>query len=78
MIFWIATTWLASAIYLAPIIGGKEPAKQGLLVHVLFVAVLLVAVGSLTGEVLGIKGMLGDLWFWLGHQGWEFLELGRL
>ena len=78
MVFWIATTWLASAIYLAPIIGGKEPAKQGILVQVLFVAVLLVAVGSLTGEVLGIKGMLGDLWFWLGHQGWEFLELGRL
>ncbi|MFQ6097328.1 MAG: cbb3-type cytochrome c oxidase subunit I, partial [Armatimonadota bacterium] len=25
-----------------------------------------------------IKGKLGDLWFWLGHQGWEYLELGRL
>lgn len=78
MVFWIATTWLASAIYLAPIIGGKEPTKQGLLVKLLFGAVLLVAVGSLTGEVLGIKGLLGNLWFWLGHQGWEFLELGRL
>jgi len=78
MVFWIATTWLASAIYLAPIIGGKEPPKQGLLVQLLFGAVLLVAVGSLTGEVLGIKGLLGDLWFWLGHQGWEFLELGRI
>jgi nitric oxide reductase subunit B len=78
MVFWIATTWLASAIYLAPIIGGREPAKQGLLVQLLFVAVLIVALGSLIGEVLGIKGMLGDLWFWLGHQGWEFLELGRI
>lgn len=78
MVFWIATTWVASAIYLAPIIGGKEPAKQGLLVQLLFVAVLIVALGSLLGEILGIKGLLGDLWFWLGHQGWEFLELGRL
>jgi len=78
MVFWIATTWLASAIYLAPIIGGKEPAKQGLLVQLLFVAVLIVALGSLTGEVLGIKGLLGNAWFWFGHQGWEFLELGRL
>jgi len=78
MIFWIATTWMASAIYLAPILGGKEPVKQGLLVQLLFGAVLLVAVGSLTGEVLGIKGLLGNLWFWLGHQGWEFLELGRI
>ncbi|MHC4105340.1 MAG: nitric-oxide reductase large subunit, partial [Planctomycetota bacterium] len=78
MVFWIATTWIASAIYLAPIIGGKEPAKQGILVQLLFIAVLIVALGSLTGEILGIKGLLGDLWFWLGHQGWEFLELGRL
>ena len=77
-VFWIATTWVASAIYLAPIIGGKEPKMQGLLVQLLFVAILIVAVGSLSGEILGIKGYLGDLWFWVGHQGWEYLELGRL
>ncbi len=77
-VFWIATTWVASAIYLAPIIGGKEPRAQGALVQLLFVAVLIVALGSLLGEVAGIKGLLGDMWFWLGHQGWEYLELGRL
>ncbi|HNX50875.1 MAG TPA: cbb3-type cytochrome c oxidase subunit I [Thermoanaerobaculaceae bacterium] len=77
-IFWIATTWVASAIYLAPIIGGREPRRQGLLVQLLFGAILLVAVGSLVGEVAGIKGKLGEWWFWLGHQGWEYLELGRL
>jgi nitric oxide reductase subunit B len=78
MIFWIATTWVASAIYLAPIIGGREPKKQGLLVQVLFVAILVVALGSLLGEIAGIKGLLGGLWFWFGHQGWEYLELGRV
>ncbi|MDZ7413169.1 MAG: cbb3-type cytochrome c oxidase subunit I [candidate division KSB1 bacterium] len=77
-IFWIATTWVASAIYLAPILGGREPKRQGLLVNILFVAVVVVAVGSLFGEVLSIKGLLGNAWFWLGHQGWEYLELGRL
>ena len=77
-IFWIATTWIASAIYLAPIVGGREPKNQRLLVHGLFAAVVLVAVGSLTGELLGIKGLLGNLWFWFGHQGWEYLELGRV
>jgi nitric oxide reductase subunit B len=76
-IFWIATTWVASAIYLAPIIGGREPKGQGVLVQLLFAAILLVAVGSLTGEVIGIYGGLGNLWFWFGHQGWEYLELGR-
>jgi len=77
-IFWIATTWVASAIYLAPIIGGREPRGQGALVQALFGAILIVAVGSLAGQVAGIKGMFGDLWFWIGHQGWEYLELGRL
>ena len=34
--------------------------------------------GSLAGEYAGARGWLGDLWFWLGHQGWEYLDLGRL
>lgn len=78
-IFWVATGWIGSALYLAPMIGNREPRKQGLLVDILFVAVVIVALGSLTGEVLGLKGQIGGkLWFWLGHQGWEYLELGRL
>jgi nitric oxide reductase subunit B len=76
-IFWIAVSWVGTAIFLAPVIGGKEPRGQGLLVDLLFGAVLVVALGSLGGEYLGIKGSLGSLWFWLGHQGWEFLELGK-
>jgi nitric oxide reductase subunit B len=76
-IFWIMTTWIASAVYIAPIIGGAEPRHQGALVQLLFVAVLIVAAGSLLGEVAGIKNLLGDWWFWFGHQGWEYLELGR-
>ena len=77
-IFWIATTWIGSAIYLAPIIGGVEPRRQSLLVRLLFGAILVVAGGSLLGEIAGIKGLLGEWWFWIGHQGWEFLELGKL
>jgi nitric oxide reductase subunit B len=77
-IFWIATTWVASAIYIVPIVGGREPRKQGLLVQLLFAAIVLVAVGSLAGEVAGIKGLLGKWWYWFGHQGWEYLELGRI
>lgn len=77
-IFWISVSWMGMTLFVSPRVGGKEPVGQGLLVDVLFVAVLIVAVGSLTGEVLGIKGLLGKAWFWLGHQGWEYLELGRL
>jgi nitric oxide reductase subunit B len=77
-IFWIATAWVGAALYLAPIAGKKEPKKQKLLVNVLFGAIVLVAVGALTGTALGVKGLAGKAWFWIGHQGWEFLELGRL
>jgi nitric oxide reductase subunit B len=37
-----------------------------------------VVLGSLLGEWLGINDRLGDLWFWIGHQGSEYLDLGRL
>jgi len=77
-IFWIAVSWVGTAIYLAPLVAGKELKGQRALVNILFGAVLLVAGGSLFGEALGIKGYLGNLWFWFGHQGWEYLELGRL
>lgn len=77
-IFWIATAWLATGIFVGPMISKQEPKHQALLVNILFAAVIIVAVGSIFGEWLGIKNMLGTLWFWLGHQGWEYLELGRL
>ncbi len=77
-ILWIAVSWMGTAVYLAPLIGKREPGGQRLMVNILFVAAVAVAVGSLFGEVLGIKGYLGKAWFWLGHQGWEYLELGRL
>ncbi|GAB4349039.1 MAG: nitric-oxide reductase large subunit [Candidatus Abyssubacteria bacterium] len=77
-ILWIATAWVGSALYIAPLVGGREPKGQGVLVDVLFVAVVAVALGSLLGEALGIRGVLDTAWYWLGHQGWEYLELGRL
>lgn len=77
-IFWVATAWLALGIFVAPLVGGREPKRQGLLVDILFVALVIVVVGSLLGEWLGARGMLGNLWFLLGNQGWEYLELGRV
>ena len=45
--------------------------------HVLFWALVVVVVGSLLGQWAGIKNLLGELWFWIGNQGWEYLEIGR-
>jgi nitric oxide reductase subunit B len=48
-------------------------------VNLLFGALVLVVVGSLVGEWLSVRGRLDDVTaFYLGHQGYEYLELGRV
>jgi len=76
-IFWIATAYVAGGLFLSVGLGGKEPKGQAGGVHALFAALVFVAVGSLLGEMFGVFQVLGDLWFWFGHQGWEYLDLGR-
>lgn len=77
-IFWIATSWLATGLYVGPAVSGHEPKYQRLGVNVLFGALVLVVGGSLAGEWLGIQQKLGNAWFWLGAQGYEYVDLGRL
>ena len=77
-IFWIATAWLGMGIFIAPLVSGREPKGQKHLVNILFWALVVVVVGSMTGEYLSVKGYLGETWWWFGTQGWEYLELGRI
>jgi nitric oxide reductase subunit B len=79
-IFWIATAWLGMGIFIAPLVSGREPKHQRTLVNILFGALVLVVVGSMAGEYLSVKGLLlgSNNWWWLGTQGWEYLELGRV
>jgi nitric oxide reductase subunit B len=77
-IFWIATSWLATGLYLAPAVSGKEPKFQALGVNFLFIALLIIVVGSLIGQWFGVMQKLGLIQnFWFGHQGYEYVDLGR-
>ena len=77
-LFWIATAWLGAGLYIAPAVAGYEPAWQRFGVNVLFGALLVVVAGSMTGQWLSVKQMLpDDLWFWFGHSGYEYVDLGR-
>jgi nitric oxide reductase subunit B len=76
-IFWIATSWLATGLYVAPAVSGVEPKGQRIGVNLLFGALLVVVLGSLAGEWMSIEHKLGNLWFWFGTQGYEYVDLGR-
>ena len=76
-ILWIATSYVGGALFVAGMLGRSEPAGQRLAIHLLFGAIVFVAVGSLLGEWAGILQLLGKAWFWFGNQGWEYLEIGR-
>ena len=79
-LFWIATGFLAAGLFLAPIInGGKDPKLQKVGVDVLFWALVVVVVGSFVGNYLAIAQIMPAEWsFMLGHQGYEYVDLGRL
>jgi nitric oxide reductase subunit B len=77
-IFWIATAWLAAGLFIGPLVSGVEPKGQRLGVNALFLALLVVVAGSLSGQWLSIQNKLSDsVAFYWGHQGYEYVDLGR-
>ncbi len=78
-LFWIATAFLSAGLFLAPIInGGKDPKFQKLGVNFLFLALLIVVVGSFTGNYFAIANPNpGVMSYWFGIQGYEYIDLGR-
>lgn len=77
-IFWIATSWLATGLFVAPAVSGHEPRFQRFGVNFLFSALLVIVVGSLAGQAMAIAQKLGlEMNFWFGHQGYEYVDLGR-
>jgi len=79
-LFWIAAGFLAGGLFLVPMInGGKDPKYQKLGVDILFWALIVLVVGSYIGNYLAIAQVMPEkLNFWLGHQGYEYIELGRV
>lgn len=78
-VFWIATAWLATGLYIAPAISGYEPKFQKLGVDVLFYALLFIVVGSTAFGWLGtLQNQGNDFTFWIGNQGLEYTSMGRI
>ncbi len=79
-ITWIAVAWLAAGLYIVPLLARREPRGQCALVNLLWAALVVVTVGSMAGEWAAVQGHISDpvINFWVGHQGYEYLDLGRL
>ena len=77
-VLWIATAWLGTGLYIGPAISGHEPRFQRLGVNLLWVCLLVIVVGAFAGQWFAVMQKLGLKHnFWFGHQGWEYVDLGR-
>jgi nitric oxide reductase subunit B len=77
-LFWIATAWLGAGLFIGPLISGQEPKLQKVGVNLLFAALLVVVAGSLGGEWMSVMNKMdGASSFYWGHQGYEYIDLGR-
>jgi nitric oxide reductase subunit B len=77
-IFWVATSFVAAGIFLAPMIARREPKHQGKLAFALLGALAVVVFGTLIGSFLALHTHLkSSAANWFGLQGFEYLDLAR-
>ncbi len=77
-LLWISATWIGGSFFMMSLVSPKQPASQVKLINTIFWLTVLLVAGSLAGILLGPKGILGKNWYWFGHQGWEFVEPGKI
>ncbi|WP_425600916.1 nitric-oxide reductase large subunit [Haloterrigena alkaliphila] len=86
-ILWITTLWLAGGLFLPGLFSERDPPWQAAGATALLGALVAITVGAFAGVWLGTRGAFGspgsgesdgDLWWWLGSEGLEYLEVGRV
>ena len=80
-ILWVATLWIAAGLFLPPLLTAHEPSGQAKGTAALLAALVIVVVGGFAGVFLGTRGFFdpsGELWWLLGTEGLEYLEVGRI
>jgi nitric oxide reductase subunit B len=76
-ILWVAIGWLVGGLLIAPWIANRDH-KFPWLVDVLWIALVVVGLGSVIGLYMGATGQMREVWFWFGNEGRELINLGRV
>ncbi len=77
-IFWVVGMWMASALFLAPFLGGRERPWLARVSKLMTWSIVISVVGTVFGIYLSVRDFLGESWFWLGSEGMEYVDMGRI
>jgi nitric oxide reductase subunit B len=58
-------------------LSPDEPRNQERFVNIIFWLIVVLVGGSMVGIYAGPMGLIEN-WYWLGNQGWEYIEPGKL
>jgi nitric oxide reductase subunit B len=75
-LLWISACWIGTSLFIVAFIT-QEPKNYHRHVNIIFVMLLVLVVGSVIGIYIGPMG-LTEHWYWLGNQGWEYVEPGKV
>lgn len=77
-LLWVSAAWIGGSIFIISMDEDTIPHGQLGLVNLLFTVFVFMVAGNLIGLFLGNWGVFGEWWNFLGNQGWEFVEMGKL
>ncbi len=76
-LLWISACWIGASFFMMSLVSPHQSLRQVRLINTVFWLIILLVAGSFTGIFLGPHGILAKNWYWLGNQGWEYVELGK-
>lgn len=77
-LLWISACWIGSSFFMMSLVSPQQAKTQVTLINTVFWLTFLLVAGSFAGIFLGPKGWIKENWYWFGHQGWEYIEMGKI
>ncbi len=77
-LLWISACWIGASFFMMSLVSPKQSSSQVKRINIIFWLTVLLVGGSFAGILLGPMGIIGKHWYWFGHQGWEYVEIGKL